>query len=173
MSDSKNEILIDSYVQLKGEFADTDFYRGVSAGSTGWVKDRKVDDGFPMIFITWDEGHPNYAGERDKWVFESHFEVLHDGGSTAEEYIDAIRKATDLALSGEAFMMFSLNKKTDDEKDYYKVSVVGEYFDIEKMNMIEAEIISVASSIFDEYVAEQLEELYNEKENKDEDESGR
>jgi len=39
--------------------------------------------------------------------------------------------------------------------------------------MIDAEIINVASSIFDEYVAEQLEKLYNKKERKDEDESGR
>jgi len=173
MSDSTNKVSIDSYVQLKADFAETDFYRGVTAGSTGWVKDRKVDDGFPMIFIEWDEDHPNYAGERDKWVFESHFEILHDGGEAAENYIDAIREATDLALSGEAFMMFSLNKKSDDGKDYYKVSVVGECFDIEKMNMIDAEIINVASSIFDEYVAEQLEKLYNKKERKDEDESGR
>jgi len=114
MDDRLSKIKVGSYVKLKKGFDDTDFYRGVTAGATGWVIDSKVDDdGFPMIFIEWDEFNIKWSGEVDKWAFESHFEILRDHEMNLnenEKYIAELRVASDAALAGDGFLLISVNK---------------------------------------------------------------
>ena len=108
-----SKIRVGSYVSLKNGFDIPDFYRGVSAGATGWVVDSKVDEyGFPMVKIEWDEMNHNWSGEMDKWTFESHFNLINDGTDLNKdaEYIGAIRKASDDALASLGFIMITAKK---------------------------------------------------------------
>jgi hypothetical protein len=171
MPNPRNKIKLDSYVELRKEFDATDLYRNVEAGATGWVRDSRVDEGFPMIFIEWDENNPKYAGERDKWVYESHFKVLDDEDRTMEKYIDAIRGATDAALGGEAFIIIAIVKTIHPitGKQIYKPVIAGESISEEASLVLEAQIAYMASQLFNEYVEETLDLFKKEKE----DESGR
>jgi len=171
MPKPRNKIKLDSYVELKQDFADTDLYRNVDAGATGWVKNSKIDEGFPMIFIEWDENNPNYAGERDKWVYESHFKVLDDTDHKMEKYVDTIRKATDAALAGEAFLAISINRIIHPITGnvMYKPTIAGESINEEAALILEAQIAYMASQLFNDYIEDTLHSLRKEPE----DESGR
>lgn len=151
----KKSIHINSYVKLKKEFANTDMYRNVNAGATGWVRDRKVDfDGFDMIFIEWDELNPLYLGEQDKWVFESHFEVIEDQTDLNEKYIESVKRATDSALSADAYLSIALIKKTNKRTgmNYYEPVVHSAQLSKELVLMLEAQIAHMASKIFEAFV---------------------
>jgi hypothetical protein len=171
MHKPRNKIKLDSYVELKENFADTDLYRNVDAGATGWVKDSKIDESFPMIFIEWDENHPKYAGEKDKWVYESHFKVLDDTNSKMVKYIDTIRKATDAALAGEAFITISISRIIHPitGNPIYKPTIAGESINDEAALVLEAQIAYMASQLFNEYIEDTLFSLRKDRE----DESGR
>ena len=170
VSSPKNEISIGTYVQLKEGFDETDFYRNVEAGATGWVKQVKIDDGFPMIFIEWDENHPNYAGEKNKWVYESHFEVISDPNTVIESYIAAIRKATDQALGAEAFIMISISrvKHPITGKVFFKPSFVSHDLNDDAACVLEAQIAFAATQLYNDYIENILDSL-----REDENESGR
>ena len=145
---------IDSYVKLKEDFASTDMYQNVDAGATGWIRDRKIDfDGFEMVFIEWDESNPKYAGEKDKWTYESHFEVIKQEDLN-EKYIESIKNATDAALAGDAHLSISLVKKTDPKTgiDYYEPVVHTAYLNKGLIFMLEAQIAYMASRIFEAFV---------------------
>jgi hypothetical protein len=171
MHKPRNKIKLDSYVELKENFADTDLYRNVDAGATGWVKDSKIDEGFPMIFIEWDENNPKYAGEKDKWVYESHFKVLDDKDGDMEKYVDTIRKATDAALAGEAFIAISISRIIHPVtgSEIYKPTIAGESINDEAALVLEAQIAYMASQLFNEYIEDTLYSLRKDRK----DESGR
>lgn len=171
MPKPRNKIKIGSYVQLKEGFDQTDLYRLVEAGATGWVKEAKIDDGFPMIFIEWDENSPKYAGEKDKWVFESHFKILADEDSLMENYISEIRRATDAALASEAFLMISVTRVIHPitGKQIFKPEFISSDLNDSAAYVLEAQIAYAASRLFDTYIEETLDLLDKE----EEDESGR
>ena len=103
-----SKIKVGSYVSLKDGFDPAEYYRGASAGATGWVREADVDEyGFPMVLIEWDVRNPNWSGEMDRWTFESHFRTLNDGTDidADADYIDALRDASDQALAGMGFLM--------------------------------------------------------------------
>jgi hypothetical protein len=150
MSDRISKIKVGSYVKLKNGFDNTDFYKGVTAGATGWVTDSKVDsDGFALIYVEWDELNNNWAGERDKWVFESHFSVLQDHEmdlDVNEEYIARLRVATDAALSGDGFILITASK-IDGFKNSYISQVYGSELDPNVIEALDKAILAVARLI--------------------------
>lgn len=170
MPKPRNKIKIGSYVQLREGFDQTDLYRLVEAGATGWVRESKIDDGFAMVFVEWDENNPNYAGEKDKWAYESHFKVLADEESIMEEYITSIKEATDAALAGEAFILISINRVIHPVtgEAVLKPTIVSSDLNSEASYVLEAQIVYAASQLFNEYTQETLDML-----KEDEDESGR
>lgn len=178
MPKPRNKIKIGSYVQLREGYDQTDLYRLVEAGATGWVKDSKVDDGFAMVFIEWDENNPNYAGEKNKWVYESHFKVLADEESIMEEYIGAIKKATDSALAGEAFLMISVSRvihPVTGEATFKPVFISSDLND-KAAYVLESQIVYTASQLFNVYIQEtidMIEEDTKKDTEEDKDESGR
>jgi hypothetical protein len=180
MSSSDKQILINSYVKLKEGYDETDMYRNVSSGATGWVRDRKVDDyGFSMIFIEWDETNPKYAGEMDKWVFENHFEILsekYDKAHNAERYIEKIRIATDAALASDGFLMITVKRHTGPNNVHlYEPKMFGGELNNESKYVLEAQIAYMASQLFQEYISDTLNAI-DKKDNleeTDENESGR
>lgn len=180
MSNRGDRIPVNAYVKLKKGFDETDIYRRVDAGATGWVRESKIDDdGFPMIFIEWDETNPNYAGEMDKWAFESHFEILsttHDQVDIQERYIENIRIATDAALASDAFLLIGINKtKTKNGKTLYEPMVLSGELNNEAYLILEAQIAYMASTLFQEYIQSALNTMkIEDKTNGDmDDESGR
>jgi len=174
----KNQIPVNSYVQLKDGFDETDMYRSVDAGATGWVRDRKIDDyGFAMIFIEWDEANPKYAGEIDKWAFESHFKILsskYDKSHTAERYIESIRFATDEALVAEGFVLITMNKKIDaNGRTLYEPGVFSGQLNDEAALILEAQIAYMASTLLQGYIQDTLNTIKTNKIKGDDDESRR
>lgn len=152
MSDRISKIKIGSYVRLREGFDQTDFYRGVSAGATGWVTSSKVDEyGFPMLFVEWDELNNNWAGEPDKWAFESHFQVLDDNGMNLdknERYIAELRVATDAALASDAFVLIAV-KEFDAPGGLKKfvANVFSSEIESQAQSAIDREIIIIAECI--------------------------
>lgn len=65
---------LDTPIRLKPEFASV--YSLAPAGALAYARRRKIDEGFPMIFVEWDKSHWSYSGENDKWTFEGHFEPI-------------------------------------------------------------------------------------------------
>ena len=197
MSSSRNnKIKVNSYVKLKNGFDEIDVYRNVDAGATGWVRESKVDDdGFAMIFVEWDESNPKYAGEMDKWAFESHFEMIsekYEDGKAAERYIESIRIATDAALSSDGFFLITVrNHKNASGVDIYEPQVHSGNIEEDIAFIVEAQIVHLASTLFQEYIQDTLNALkikdktkrqdldiqvefeFEDDENEDEDESGR
>ena len=159
--DRNNRIKINSYVKLKNGFDEIDVYRNVDAGATGWVRHSKIDDdGFPMIFVQWDESNPNYAGEADKWVFQSHFEVLsenYNDGKAMERYIEGIRIATDGALSSEGFFMITVRShQSPSGITVYEPQVFNGSMTEDVAFIVEAQIAHMASTLFQEYIQDTL-----------------
>lgn len=151
----QKEIKVNSYVELREGFDDTDLYNSVESGATAWVRDKKTDiDGFKMIFVEWDKDNPKYAGELDKWVFESHFRSIADQGDFIEKYIQSVRKATDGALGSDGFFMITMVRRHDKKHnvDYYEPVVYSAQLDDEVTLMLEAQIAYMASSIFSAFV---------------------
>lgn len=173
MSKPRNKIKVGAYVQLREGFDETDLYRNVEAGATGWVADCKIDEGFAMVFIEWDEANPKYAGEKDKWVYESHFKVLEDEEGIMEEYINSIRIATDAALAGEAFIMISVSRTVHPitGKLMFKPTIISDDLNDSASYVLEAQIVFAASQLFNAYIQETIDLMKEEKEEKDE--SGR
>ena len=173
MSKPRNKIKVGAYVQLKEGFDETDFYRSVEAGATGWVTDCKIDEGFPMVFIEWDEANPKYAGEKDKWVYESHFTVLADEDGMMENYINSIRQATDAALAGEAFIMISVSRTVHPitGRLMFKPFIVSSDLNDQASYVLEAQIVFAASQLFNNYIQDTIDLAKKEKEK--ENESGR
>jgi hypothetical protein len=151
MDDRISKIKIGSYVKLKEGFDQTDFYRGVSAGATGWVRKSKIDEyGFPMILIEWDEFNVKWSGERDKWSFESHFSVLNDGDldlNQNEKYIADLREASDDALASDGFVLISIKKTKGHGVHGYVASVYGSDLDPSAKTAIEREMLIIAECI--------------------------
>lgn len=179
MDDKKNFIPVNSYVRLKKGYDETDMYRKVEAGATGWVRDRKIDDyGFTMILIEWDETNPKYAGEIDKWVFENHFEVVSqkvEKADSPERYIENVRIATDAALAAEGFFLLTVHKgKLKNGKSFYEPAIYSGQLSREIAFILEAQITHMASTLFQEYVQDTLNasEMLN-RLKEEEDESGR
>jgi hypothetical protein len=169
------KIQVNSYVKLKKGFDETDMYRRVDAGATGWVRDRKIDDdGFSMIFIEWDETNPNYAGEVDKWVFENHFEILsdkYDKDKIIERYIEQIKIGTDSALAADAFALITIHKhKSVNGVDIYEPQLHASELDEEARFVLEAQIVYMASRLYQDYIQDTLNSI---KHKGKEDESGR
>lgn len=169
-------VSINSYVKLKEGFNETDIYRGVDAGATGWVREKKIDDdGFSMIFVEWDETNPKYAGEMDKWTFENHFEVLsekYDKEKAAEKYIENIRLATDAALASDGFMMISVRRhKAPNGIDIYEPRIHSAELDEAAMFVLEAQVAYMASQLIQEYIQDTLNTIQGK--GQKEDESGR
>lgn len=166
----RNKIKVGSYVKLKEGFDETDLYRSVEAGATGWVSDCKIDEGFAMVFIEWDEANPKYAGEKDKWAYESHFTVLADEDGVMEDYINAIRQATDAALAGEAFIMISVSRTVHPitGNAMFRPTIVSSDLNDQAAYVLEAQIVFAASQLFNTYVQETIDLMKEEK-----DESGR
>lgn len=179
MPKPRNKIKIGSYVQLREGYDQTDLYRLVEAGATAWVKDSKVDDGFAMIFVEWDENNPNYSGEKNKWVYESHFKVLADEESIMEEYISAIKRATDGALVGEAFLMISVSRVIHPVtgEATFKPVIISSDLNDKASYVLEAQIVYAAGQLFNDYIRETLdlieEDDIKEDIEEDKDESGR
>jgi hypothetical protein len=189
-SNRSNKIKVNSYVKLKNGFDEIDVYRNVDAGATGWVRESKVDDdGFAMIFVEWDESNPKYAGEIDKWAFESHFEIVsekYQDGKTSERYIENIRIATDAALASDGFFLITVRKhKSAKGIDIYEPQVHSGNLEDDIAFIIEAQIAHLASTLFQDYIQDTLNalkikdktenpilEFENEEEDED-DESGR
>jgi len=170
MMKKSKPIIVNSYVQLKEGFDNLDLYRGVDAGATGWVRDKKTDfDGFEMLFIEWDQTNPVYAGEADKWVFESHFEMLSRKVDVGEFYVDSIRAATDTALAADGYFMLALVRKPDPITgiEMYIPVVHAAQLEKEVLFMLEAHIIDTASAIFENHVR------YNIQKREDDDEPRR
>jgi len=170
--DRKNKISVNAYVKLKKEFDQTDLYRNVESGATGWVRERKIDDdGFRMIFIEWDETNPKYAGEIDKWVFENHFEVISEKyykNKTAERYIEKIKMATDAALASDAFMLVAVKKHKGVEGiDIFQPTLLSADMSTECRLILEAQISYMASQLFQEYIQDTL-DFMKDKEDEDE-----
>lgn len=153
MSDRISKIKAGSYVKLKKGFDNTDFYRGVVAGATGWVTDSKIDeDGFALVYIEWDELNNNWSGEKDKWAYESHFEVLEDPEmdlNLNEEYISHLRGASDSALASEAFLMITTTKISTpgNLKGNYISQVYGFELDPKAVDAIDRTILMMAEFI--------------------------
>lgn len=166
MPKPRNKIKVGAYVQLREGFDETDLYRNVEAGATGWVADCKVDEGFAMIFVEWDEANPKYAGEKDKWVYESHFKVIADEDGVMEDYIDAIRQATDAALAGEAFIMISISRTVHpiSGKLMFRPTIISSDLNDQAAYVLEAQIVFAASQLFNSYVQETI-DLAKEEEN--------
>jgi hypothetical protein len=166
-------IKINSYVRLRKGFDETDMYRDVEAGATGWVKDKKKEDGFNMIFVKWDENNPHYAGEQDKWTFANHFEVMSNEDNSkysASKYVEAIKIATDAALIGTGFILIAVKKTKDNrDVDIYEPLIFGGELNKESTFILEAQVAHMASTLFDEYVQETLNMIVED----GEDESGR
>jgi len=179
MSLGRNKrISVNSYVKLKKGFDETDMYRGVASGATGWVRERKIDDdGFSMIFIEWDETNPKYAGEMDKWTFENHFEILsekYDKEKTAEKYIENIRLATDAALAADSFMMISVRHHKASNGIYvYEPRIHSAELDESAMYVLEAQVAYMASQLIQEYIQDTLNTIQDKNKGHREDESGR
>ena len=170
--DRKNKISVNSYVKLKKEFDQTDFYKNVESGATGWVGECKIDDdGFPMIFIEWDETNPKYFGEIDKWAFENHFEVIsekYDKNKTIERYIEKIKIATDAALASDAFMLITVRKhKGVEGVDIFQPTLLSGNMDEECRLILEAQVAYMASQLFQEYIQDTL-DIMKDKDDKDE-----
>jgi len=174
-----DDVPVNSYVKLKKGYDATDMYRNVDAGATGWIRDRKVDyDGFTMVFIEWDETNPKYAGEIDKWAFESHFEVISTKANepdSAERYIESIRIATDAALAAEGFILISVSKVIENKQSIYEPTVHSGQLNQEVGFILEAQVAHMASTLYQEYVKDALSavEILESLIEEEEDESGR
>jgi hypothetical protein len=173
-----NKIPLNSYVKLKEGFAETDVYRNVDAGATGWVRHCKVDDdGFSMIFIEWDETNPKYAGEVDKWAFENHFEIIsseHNDDKVAERYIESIRIATDEALASDGFIMVTVRQSTAKSgKTIYEPAVFGGEMNKEVLYILEAQIAYMANTLLQDFIQTTLNSMNVEDVTEKDDESGR
>lgn len=79
-------------------------YKKAVPGAVGEVIAKKVDEGFAMVYIEWDESHWRYNGEPDGWTFESHFtptektnifEALEDPKAFADNLAERV---TELSL---------------------------------------------------------------------------
>lgn len=77
---------LDVPVKLKSEYANV--YSLAAPGAVGFARRRKEEEGFPMVFIEWDQQHWSYSGEQDKWTFENHFEPL-DGDLEEDSTVSA------------------------------------------------------------------------------------
>lgn len=138
------------YVALKNGFDIPEFYRGVSAGATGWVKQTKMDEyGFPMLYIEWDQRNHNWSGEPDKWTFESHFRTLNDGTDIDADayYIDSLREASDAALAGTGYIMIVVNERPSENKNGISITTYGSFLDPMAKEFAEQHIIDMADAI--------------------------
>ena len=141
------------YVSLKNGFDVPEFYRGVSAGATGWVKETKIDEyGFPMLYIEWDQRNHNWSGEPDKWTFESHFRPLNDGTDidADAEYIDSLREASDAALAGTGYIMIVVSEYPSQDKMGIKITTHGSFLDPMAQELAQQHIIDLADDIINQ-----------------------
>ncbi len=98
MNDGNNSLEVGTRVQLLEHMAGV--YKKAVPGAVGTIKAKKVDEGFDMVFIVWDQNHWRYNGEPDGWTFESHFEptekvnmfqALEDPKAFADNVADRIK----------------------------------------------------------------------------------
>lgn len=127
-----NKIPIGSVVRLKN--GPDAVYARACVGSPGEVKDYKVEDGFEMFYIKWDEEDWRYNGQDSGWAFADHFElkllphekpepevipkvscITHPKKNTKldpriEEYISELEDSFSAASGSEGFLMLSVER---------------------------------------------------------------
>jgi hypothetical protein len=193
---NEKELSINSRVELIPGMDQV--YRKATGGSLGTVKERKVDDdGFPMIFVEWDKADWHYAGEKDGWVFESHFrpatkeselspeDILakaleqveddHFDEEEAEEqierFINSINQATEALMDGDGFMLISVRRISSNSGIALVPIVLGDAIDAETRTLIEAQLLQIAASIHSETAMEMFKHIMRKK-NEDDGEDG-
>lgn len=69
------QIPVGAKVALREEVAG--LYSFASGGSEGVIRSRKLDDdGFPLVYIEWDDAHWRFKGQKNGWTFEQHFKIV-------------------------------------------------------------------------------------------------
>lgn len=95
----------------------THMYPEARAYNEGWVRDHMHDHlGYPLIFIEWDKDHWAYSGEEDRWVMESHFDLVEDG--MPEDRFDSL-------LNGLSDLLSSFREESggDEPKEDFNMAV--------------------------------------------------
>lgn len=123
-----NDIHILSKVRLKENLSEV--YRYAPERAHGLIKDKRQDDGFELVYISWDREDVPHK-EEDGWTFANHFEVIGESNDLLptftddekeeeeevdeEEYTDLLIKAMDVAADSEAFFVMAIKRVEDKE----------------------------------------------------------
>lgn len=187
MSDlPKAKIDIGTRVELLSDRAGV--YKRAVGGSIGVVRDKKIDEGFPMVYIEWDKEHWRYAGEPDGWTFESHFQptektsifhALDDPEAFAEQiarriqddiededlidnYIDKLNQVVSLLAESEGFIVIAARQEPHpkgEEKSIVVPYVFGGFMNEATMLLLEAQMVQMSAMAHTEMAQHILERL--------------
>jgi hypothetical protein len=179
-----NELEIDDRVELiPGK---DEVYEFAVAGAQGRIIGKKDEDGFPMVFIEWDENHWRYTGEPDCWTFESHFRPAEESDSfsiflecvfervrtaysieKAEQYTSKLESVLDILQESDGFLLITANR-IEDEGHEVLVPIISSGFAREDiMVVLEAQLIQMAAMAHQEMAMSILSKM---EENEEDDE---
>lgn len=188
MNDSQ-ELTVGQRVELKP--GKEGVYKDAVAGSQGTVKKRKIDaEGFPMVYIEWDQSHWRYAGEEDGWTYESHLRPLKEveffnvvenreeffadmferlsetDNEFATSFLKNLNEAITLLSESMGFFVLGLKEEPDPEDSDAMVIVPyihSGHLSEEAMALIEAQIVGLAAMSFQEMIQAILVNLQRDK----------
>lgn len=110
-------IKVNSIVALKQEAEEV--YDYATAPARAVVRQSRMDEGYEMVYVSWDRDHWRSVGEPNQWAFASHFEVIgiqdESEDFDASVFIDAVETAANVAAEGEGFVMISLIRDSEGE----------------------------------------------------------
>lgn len=168
---------LNSYVALRD--IDEGVYNLTEPGQHGWVRDRLVDEfGFAKVFIEWDKSDGLYKGEPDGWTYESHFALVtedqntvqgeepcpecggfhRDASGMIEKFLDELHAGIDAALGADGFILITVREDRDDEQrlSIFAPQIFQAFLTPESSEMIEAQLLHIASMSFQEGAIQKL-----------------
>lgn len=173
MSDQQTDIAVGTQVELLPNCADV--YKRAVAGSVGVVKDKKIDEGFEMVFIEWDKDHWRYQGEPDGWTFEVHFqptekvglfgaledpeqftsqlaEKIKDEGVDDERvvdaYLDKLNEVVSLLSEADGFIVLAARQEQHPKNEDEQILVpyvFGGFLNEVTMLLLEAQVVQMGA----------------------------
>lgn len=140
------------------------WYAAAKAGWRARVRDHKIDDGFDLIYLEWED-----KAQQDGWSYPAHFEVIEEPkdpdvcpdcgqhhepiGEKRAQYLNRLTEAVDYAVRGDGFALFFLReRKLDNGEIEVKADLMSAGMDPASSALIEAKIVAAGQVCTDKFM---------------------
>lgn len=134
------------------------------------VTDAKRDDGFDLIYVSWDHDHWKYNDQPDGWTYPAHFKVLETSepdevlqGFIAQgqerpeddrraQYREMLQKSFEKAKEADGFLLLCINHESFVDGSQIAPYMFAACMDEQTVSLLEAHCMQVAAQMFQEAV---------------------